>query len=278
MIRKSQLFLAVAALVGMNAAMAACNTTQWGQGGVTAVVGTPTAGNPTAAVKRYSGQCGLAATSAANYVQDGSPAAEASFIARFYVYPGVTGGSPTVFNAASVGTSVPDYNILSVEFNGTGFNFKNRAGATAFTLAATASKWYAVEVKYTRATNTVDAKVRGNVGAEVTGTGSTFTVDNAADGVDYVQFGWVSGAATGTVHVDAYESRRSTDIGRLCRGDANGDLVLNVGDRGAVTSETLGIALASGQPDCNEDGTINVGDRGCITTRVLAADNCTTNL
>ena len=49
MIRKSQLFLAVAALVGMNAAMAACNTTQWGQGSVTAVVGTPTPGNPTAA-------------------------------------------------------------------------------------------------------------------------------------------------------------------------------------------------------------------------------------
>ena len=71
MIRKSQLFLAVAALVGMNAAMAACNTTQWGQGGVTAVVGTPIADGPVnsdanvALTPRYSGKCGLASAAAA---------------------------------------------------------------------------------------------------------------------------------------------------------------------------------------------------------------------
>lgn len=288
MIRKSQLFLGIAALLGMNAAMAACNTTQWGQGATPppggAVVGTPTPGNPTSGdpdgvVARYSGQCALRSTAPVNYVQDGLPLAEASFIARFYVYTGVTGGTATVFNALSVGAAVADYNILSVDYNGTQFSFKNRAGASQFTIPATANKWYAVEVKYTRATNTVDAKVRGSAGApEATGTSNQFTVDNAADGVDYVQLGWVSGAATGTIYVDAYESRRSTDIGRLCRGDANGDLTLNVGDRGAVTTEVLGTALANGQPDCNEDGVINVGDRGCITTRVLAADNCTTNL
>jgi hypothetical protein len=288
MIRKSQLFLAVAALVGMNAAFAACNTTQWGQGATSppggAVVGTPTPGNPTAGdpdgvVRRYSGQCGLRSTGANNYVQDGLPLAEASFIARFYVYTGVSGGTgANVYNALSVGTSVADYSILSVDFTGTAFAFKNRAGASVFTIPAAGNKWYAVEVKYTRATNTVDAKVRENTGAEVTGTGNTFTVDNAADGVDYVQLGWIGGTATGEIHVDAYESRRSTDIGRLCRGDANGDLTLNVGDRGAVTTEVLGTALANGQPDCNHDGIVNVGDRGCITTRVLNADNCTANL
>ncbi len=50
MIRKSQLFLAVAALAGMNVAMAACNTTQWGQGTPPggAVVGTPLAADPVA--------------------------------------------------------------------------------------------------------------------------------------------------------------------------------------------------------------------------------------
>ncbi len=281
MIRKSQLFLAVAALAGMNVAMAACNTTQWGQGGVTAVTGTPTAGNPTSGdpdgvVRRYSGQCGLRATTSGSYVQDGLPSAEPSFIARFYVYPGVTGGTAKVFNALNTAAAGSTF---SVDWNGTGFDFKTGAGATAFTIAAPGSaplntKWYAVELKYTDTTDTITAKVRGNQGAEATGTAGGFTVA----GPDTVQFGWISGTGAGEVHVDAYESRRSTDIGRLCRGDSNGDLVLNVGDRGAVTTEVLGTALAAGQPDCNEDGTINVGDRGCITTRVLAAENCTTNL
>src|SRR5690606_33820953 len=81
MIRKSQLFLAVAALAGMNVAMAACNTTQWGQGTPPggAVVGAPIADGPVnsdanpAATNRYSGKCSLGSTAAGNYVQDGLP-------------------------------------------------------------------------------------------------------------------------------------------------------------------------------------------------------------
>ncbi|MBL0040937.1 MAG: hypothetical protein IPP28_07820 [Xanthomonadales bacterium] len=271
MIRKSQLFLAVAALVGMNAAMAACNTTQWGQGSVTAVVGTPTPGNPTAAdadgiVRRYNGVCGLRATAPANYVQDGLPSAEPSFIARFYVYTGVTGGTAKVFNALNTAAAGSTF---SVDWNGTGFDFKTGAGATAFTIAATGTapfnnKWYAVELKYTDATDTVSAKVKGN-GAltENVGSAAGFTVA----GPDTVQFGFVSGTATGEIHVDAYESRRSTDIGRLLRGDASGNGLRDSGDLLPLRTESIGSALSPGNPNCNEDAPIDGGDLSCL--RVL---------
>jgi len=77
--------------------------------------------------------------------------------------------------------------------------------------------------------------------------------------------GWVSGAGAGQINVDAFESRRSTAIPRLCRGDANGDVNRNSGDLVAVRNEFLsgGVTLAAGQPDCNEDGTINSGDLVC---------------
>lgn len=278
MIRKSQLFLAVAALVGMNAAMAACNTTQWGQGSVTAVVGTPTAGNPTTGdadgvVRRYSGQCGLRAVAPANYVQDGLPSAEPNFIARFYVFAGVTGGTAKVFNALNTAAAGSTF---SVDWNGTGFDFKTGAGATAFTIAAPGvapfnNKWYAVELKYTDSTDTVSAKVKGNAtGAEATGSAAGFTVA----GPDTVQFGFVSGTATGEIHVDAYESRRSTDIGRLCRGDANADLSRNSADLITIRNEilTAGVTLGTGQVDCNEDGSILSSDQICVRNMVLAGN------
>lgn len=267
MIRKSQLFLAVAALVGMNAAMAACNTTQWGQGAPTggAVVGAPTAGDPTAGVKRYSGLCGLRSTASGQYVQDGLPSAEPSFITRFYVYTGVSGGTATVFNAISDQAGTPD-NVISVEFNGTSFDFKNRLGASGGTLAAAANKWYAVELKWARATGNLDVKVQGaNSTTGLTGAFTGYTVETpASHGIDMVQLGFISGTGTGQIQVDAYESRRSTDIGRLCRADANASGSVNAADRSIITAELAG-TLASGQADCNEDGNVNAADRSCVT-------------
>lgn len=267
MIRKSQLFLAVAALAGMNVAMAACNTTQWGQGSPTggAVVGAPLAGDPVAGVKRYSGLCGLRSTAAGQYVQDGLPSAEPSFIARFYVYTGVTGGTATVFRAISDQAGTPD-NVISVEFNGTAFDFKNRLGASGGTLAAAPNKWYAVELKWARTTGNLDVKVQGSAASTgLTGAFTGYSVETpASHGIDMIQLGFIDGTATGQISVDAYESRRSTDIGRLCRADANGNGTVNAADRSIITAE-LGGTLASGQADCNEDGNVNAADRSCVT-------------
>ena len=71
--------------------------------------------------------------------------------------------------------------------------------------------------------------------------------------------------------VDAFESRRSTSIGRLQRANANGsDAVCNTNDIVAAALDANAIllgdpaTLANGQPDCNEDGQVNSTDLVCI--------------
>ncbi|HWT14817.1 MAG TPA: hypothetical protein VN581_03455, partial [Patescibacteria group bacterium] len=245
MIRKSQLFLAVAALVGMNAAMAACNTTQWGQGSPPggAVVGTPLAADPVATgvggdnteVARYSGKCGMGSTAVGQYVQDGLPLAEGGYIVRFYVRPTITSGEAVVMNAMA--DEAPDYAIFKVAYDGAAQQIKvygsNGSGGflgTVSSFPAARGRWHAVEVAYARGagtnTGTLNSSVIGgrNFNVPEFGTAATASIPAVAiaasgDGVDFAQFGWVSGAASGGgITVDAFESRRSTAIGFLQRG------------------------------------------------------------
>jgi len=304
MIRKSQLFLAVAALVGMNAAMAACNTTQWGAGGVTAVVGTPIADGPVtsdanaALTPRYSGKCGLASTAAGSYVQDGSPLAEASYLSRFYVRPSNTGES-VVFQAMADETV--DYPIFKISFDATALAFKfyggNGAGGfgtpvsitTVNGAAIVAGRWYMIETDYKRNSGTTGGTlgitVLGNRGlAQYTGTtpstatltAGNMTLADAGDGVDYVQLGWVGGGAGTSVQVDAFESRRSTAIGSLKRGDASNNGTCTSGDVTQLMQEVNAITLNSepglklGQTDCSENGTVTSGDVTCLLNVVNA--------
>ena len=304
MIRKSQLFLAVAALVGMNAAMAACNTTQWGQGAVTAVVGTPIADGPVnsdanaALTPRYSGKCGLAADAAGDYVQDGSPLAEASYLSRFYVLPNNT-GEAVVFQAMADETV--DYPIFKISFDATALAFKfyggNGAGGfgtpvsitTVNGVAIVAGRWYMIETDYKRnagtAGGTLGISVIGNRGnGALTGTtastaslaAGSMTLADAGDGVDYVQFGWLSGGAGTRVAVDAFESRRSTVIGSLKRGDANNSGTCTSGDATQALQDVNAITgnnepgLKLGQTDCGENGSVTAGDSTCILNLVNA--------
>lgn len=301
MIRKSQLFLAIAALAGMNAAMAACNISQWGQfsptlpaGGVMVqgtAVGTPTPGNPTPSdadgvVSRYSGACGLKSSAAGNYVQDGSPSGEAAYIARFYVYTGNT-GEADVFHARSNGANAAtdatgvadDYNVVRVTYDaGVGaLKFYNRSNVASAPVTAAPNKWFAVELAWTRSSGELDVVVRGGSLAQVNPAAFTgFSVADNAHGVDYARLGWISGGAGGPVYVDAFESRRSTPIGRLCRGNANANVLSDVeidnSDSIAVRNEVLsnGATLAGGNPDCNEDGEVGTADQICIRNYILA--------
>lgn len=297
MIRKSQLFLAVAALAGMNVAMAACNTTQWGQGTPPggAVVGTPLAADPVATgvsgdnteVARYSGKCGLASSALGQYVQDGLPSAEAGYISRFYVKPNITSGEAVIFQAmVDAGT---DYPLIRVTYDGSAQQFKFYGSngtpgsflGTVPAIAGTRDRWYAIETNYTRGggtnTGTLSINVLGNrnlnpaEGTAATGNITGITINAAGQGVDFVQFGWISGGAGAGVTVDAFESRRSTAIGRLQRANANGtDAVCNTDDIVAAALDANAIlggdpaGLANGQPDCTEDGVINASDVACI--------------
>lgn len=307
------LVVAMSAVVGMSLAPAAlsqtCSTAAWGQGGnptVAPTVGAPFAGGPVTSpvVSRYQGQCGLRApTGAGNYVQDSSPAAEPTFRARFYAFLPNTGSASTIFRAgnATADSSLTTFTDgrIRVVYNGTGsINVFGPGGTPNLSCTGlTTGRWYSIELAYnstgsalgtgpdTLAANSLRATVIGQgnapngnsppqINCTQTGSGVATTANNT---IDYVQLGNLTGGPTGNaITVDSYESRRTTPIGRLCRGDANNDASISVADRTAITQEvnSFGNTRAPGTPDCNEDGSVTVADRTCVTERINAFQNC----
>lgn len=243
-------------LMGASSAFA-CATTAW-NGGET---GNPVEGSPTdaAPVARYAGQCGLKAGATAQFVTDNTPSAETTFRARFYVYTGLTAGPAVVYRALNAGSTQQ----IGVTYDATAGTFAfATTGSSGNITGIVQNRWYSVELNWSRAATNMVVTVRG-AGAT---TDSTVTVTGvgATDQIDTAQLGWISGAGTAGargITTDAYESRRATAIGRLCRGDANNDNTRNSGDQVVMRNEFLNGTLAAGQPDANEDGTVNSGDQ-----------------
>jgi hypothetical protein len=271
-----------------------CSTAAWGQGGnpnVLPVVGSPVAGQP-GTVRRYEGRCGLRApTGGSHYVQDSSPAAEPTFRARFYAFLPNTGSASTIFRAGNAADALTDYNTgrIRVVWNGSNsINALGPGGTPSLTCSGlTPGRWYSIELAYnstasplgsgsdTLAANSMRMIVRNEalspvVNCSQTGPG---VLTNANNTIDYVQLGNLTGGPAGNaITVDSYESRRTTPIGRLCRGDANGDGNRSSGDITAIQLEFLGGGVPVGQtaqpgskPDCNEDGIISSGDITCVS-------------
>lgn len=263
---------AVFGIAGANAAFA-CSTAAW-SGGET---GNPTEGRPADGVARYSGQCGLRSAATAQFVQDNTPTAETTFRARFYVYTGLTAGSALVYQARNAGGT----QMIGVTYNRDTNQFVfNTSSGNGNVGSITANAWYSIELNWNRAGGNMVATVRG-AGATTDST-ATVTGVGAGDQIDDARLGWVSGAGTAAARgivTDAYESRRSTAIGRLCRGDANNDNTRDSGDQITVRNERLGTALAAGQPDANEDGLIDSGDQIVVRNLVLAGQRlCSTGI
>lgn len=269
------LALATAALLGLVGAPAtfACSIAAWnGTAGGTPVAGRPTDATP---VSRYSGQCGLRAAASGTFVADNTPQTEGAFRARFYVYTGLTAGSAVVYRALNA-TNVEQ---ISVTYNhGTPGTFSFAIpGATAQTVPANANAWYSIELNWATA-GTMSATVRGAGGT----TDATANVTGGTGGgtIDTAQLGWISGTGTAgprAIIADAYESRRSTAIGRLCRGDANNDGTRNSGDGIVIRNEFLSATLAAGQPDANEDGAVNSGDGIIVRNLFLGGQGACTS-
>ncbi|PIV36061.1 MAG: hypothetical protein COS34_01930 [Lysobacterales bacterium CG02_land_8_20_14_3_00_62_12] len=291
MIRKSRIAYALAGLAlfaGMQAE--ACTTSQWGvgltggAGGAQAAIGGVVAGQPNGlgggTATRYSGLCGLRASGLGQYVQDGTPTAEGTYIARFYVYTGVTSGTPVVFSSME-GAPAPDPNqrVYSVQYNRANQQFEavNQAGtvtAIGAASSALANKWFHVHLTWDRTAGSLDVSVQGAGSSTPNATASLsgFTSSGGAAGPDFAQLGWISGAAAGRIDVDAFESRRSTAIPPLCRGNANAsDETRNILDAIAVFNEINAVSLATGQPDTNEDGAVNILDAIALFTIINSA-------
>lgn len=258
----------------------ACSISAWSATDSVGVVAAD-AGSPTAGFKRYSALCGLRVVGAATakYVQDNTPTNATSYKSRFYFYSGSTlidTGAGGFFFLARDGAGA---NLIRLAL--TGGNIQTTVTGSAASIPAipvVAGKYYSVELEWAQgAAAPFSIKVQG--GAAAAATTRTSTTNNAAGVLKDVRLG-LSAASTGTAFFDEYDSRRTTAPGRLCRGDANADNVINIFDRGALNqdinaqSAIVGANLAVGQPDCNEDGDVNVFDRGCVNAQVNANPSC----
>jgi hypothetical protein len=221
-------------------------------------------GAPAAGFSRYSGVCGLKTVGGAKFVQDNSPGSANSYKARFYVRA-EAGAAGTIFKARNAASAA----VISVAANGTAFTFAVNGAAAATTVPYTVGSWYSIEMNFTAGAATTFS-VTGAAGAPVA---VTAAASAAADVIANVQLGNIEAAGTGNFGFDEFDSRRTTAPGRLCRGDANANGLIQGNDRILITNETLG-TLAPGQPDCNENGLVQGNDRVCVTNLIAAATTC----
>jgi hypothetical protein len=263
----------------------ACTTAAWSS--VTAGANAPTAGSVANGVRLYKGACGLRTAStgpsiveeATNHSAEG---ASSPFTARFFVYTGLSGGSPVVFRALdqdSGGSSVIDavYNTATQNFS---FTVNGNTVSTANN-SAPLNKWVEVLMVYrsgealTGYTRTTGTPVTNDITANIPG-GATA----GAATVERVQLGLVAGGSgTGAIHIDEYEASRASPGGRpalsaTCRGDASGNGSITAGDRAIITAAINGTFGPERSPDCNEDGNITAGDRACVTALINALATC----
>lgn len=289
---------AIIALLPISSVLA-CGTVAW-----STTTGAPVADDPdasavtnapeAASVKRYSANCGLApASGAASHVTNNT-VADGVYRARWYVYTGLSTGAPRMFEAFTAdsggGTSV-----FSATYDRAGGDFDFTAGAGAMpSIVVAPNRWYSVEVFHNTG-SALTVSVEGANGAVADSVALTSTSGAAVAGtVESVRLGNVNGAALGFAatpaannnsgfSVDEFDSTRSatTAIGRLCRGDANGNANVAIGDNdlsaldaGAIIAERFGTAIAPGQPDANEDGTVTALDAGLVIAMRFAGKKC----
>lgn len=262
---KTLLAAALLAALPMGNALA-CSIGNWNGAG-TAAAGN--AGSPPD-IARYSGKCGLS-VDGGKYVIDNTPNNEGSYRARFYVLTKGASGAVTVFKATADDNG-NGAEALRVDFTGSAFNFFQNGAQVGSVAGVQANKWYSVEVAY-KAGDSFSAQVAG--AANFTGQVNPVTSGIGNGTVGSSVLGAVSGTATG-MGFDAFVSTRTPDtaIGRLCRGDATSDSIVNIADTIAVRNEFLSGTLSTGQPDCNEDGMIQVSDAVCVRSLFLNGQSC----
>ena len=244
-------------------AQTTCTTANWtnvvglvnGDSNATGDVGTPPA------FRRYAGPCALKVpvNGVARYVTDESPNAETSYIARFYVFLDFSASATITLFEALDASDAPQ---LRLQYSGRDMALEvfNNSSTQSIQFTGLTNGWNSVEVAWTQAAEAeVSFSLNGN-------TPETVTVDTAGRFIDKARMGNVNGAtvASANIDFDDFDSRRQTRPGRLLRGDATGDNVVNIFDVQAAGSETFQGVIAPGQPDCNEDGVINIFDVQCI--------------
>ena len=228
---------------------AACTLQNWS--GVSGLTDADNAGGPTDGISRYSGVCAMqTVVDTETWVEDNSPGPDGieRIRARFYVLAN-NSADAVIYRGFDGGGA-----IFEVSLGADGV-VKLASGGAEAQVVGNSGKWNSIEI---------DWDAGGDLSLVVNGQSAPPRTGAAAGMVDSVRLGNLEGVA-GTLTFDAYESRRSTEIGRLLVGDANASGTVNVVDASAIVSELDG-TLQSGQPDCNENGVVNIVDASCVIT------------
>lgn len=248
--------------LGLSGSAFGCQLTAWngGTGGTPLAGGPelPSAPNADPDLTRYSGECAMEAD-AGDYVQDDSATAEPRILARFYFFNDGASSGDLLVGYSDAAATLP---VFTVSFDSTNVTLSSGAGTAADAVQA---NWNSVEVEYND-NGAINLWMNADpaTATPVTATGGTGTVET-------VRLGLQNGS--GRVVVDSYEARRSMNIGRLVRGDAFPDSVVNVLDLQAYVDEILGRALISGAglgvAQCTEDAAVDVLDIQCVVDTIL---------
>ncbi len=264
--------VALSAMLGFSInAQAQCTIANWTDAtGLTSAA----AGNQGTNNRRYGGPCGLRVPldGTSRFLTDETPAAESTYIARFYAFfQNVT--QPTVIFEADDGSNprvqvwynFPTSNDVTLRVI-TGSN-------TDVTIANVGTGWKSIELVWeaSNAANNVLLAVGDRNGV----TEATGTVNTTGISIANASLGNIEGATGGSIDFDDFDSRRISRPGRLCRGDINGDGNVNLTDLLFLQQEvsTNGVVIVNGQPDYNEDGQVNLTDLLLLQATHVAVNN-----
>lgn len=248
-----------------------CTVSDW-----STAAGTPVAGEPDDSfpVPRYRGRCGIQADAMGDYLIDQLPSAESAYKVRFQYYTGNrSGGTADIFQARNA-SSV----LLRVTHDGNQLGFSVSGSATSRSVVVADNRWYSIQLEWSTGAGSGGTTIRVVGAGSPTPLAVAAIVDanNANDRIEEARLGLISGAGTGTVGFDDFESRRLTLPARRCRGDANNDGAISLGDLTTIANEinNAGQAFAPGQPDANEDGIVDAADVAVVQAAIGAAFSC----
>lgn len=219
--------------------------------------------NPTSA---YSGECLM--TTSGGFVQDDSPGGEAEMISRFY-FNASGSGSAVIYETFSdePATNADGSSIYTVTFDASAntitvadtFGGGSATGALALNAGG---EWNSVEVHWVSG-GAIDVWVNADATTDA-------ATDSATSGGGSISSSRLGAGTSGivakgvgfTANFDDFEARRTTNVGRLKLGDADGDGSRELSDAVLLLNEFLSPVsqIIDGQRDANEDGTFGLSD------------------
>ena len=269
LVRRATATVALGLLLGAQTAMA-CTLQNWSSTSGAVDPGSPDADplNNVVESARYAGLCAMSA-SGLGFVRDDSPGPGGidRIRARFY-FLADNSSDVTVYEGFNGSTS-----IFTVEVDGaTGEVSLSGDGIGQPPLTATGDlgKWNSIELDWDAGSGQASLWVNTDSELVVADASRAFSSSQV---VTSVRLGNLN-SASGTMAFDAYESRRSSPVGRLVHPDPNGDgnpNGIDALDFSAMVNDFLEIQRANGTIDCNEDGNIFVDslDFACIVNAFI---------